>query len=198
MAIDPSRFHPHNITDTCSVWNILSSTQLFRAARLAKCTFCCTVYVMYECLHKPRNSVSSTDVELQNRLRSLDTRDLMTCDLEIADLQTVGILEQRKNLGKGELSSIAFAMRTGLAFLTDDQKARKLALEVLAQQLVQTTPHLVGWLFFHSHLTDGDKTALIADHKAMNRPLVKCFEEMYMEALRCRLMANLPRAEGGS
>jgi len=119
----------------------------------------------------------------------------MTCDLNIADLQTVGILEQRRNLGKGELSSIAFAMRTGLAFLSDDQKARKLALEVLTQQLVQTTPHLVGWLFFHNHLTDGDKPAIIADHKAMNRPLAKFFDEMYLEALRCRLMAKPPRAE---
>jgi hypothetical protein len=180
------------------VWNVLSSRQLFRAAESADCVFCRTSYVLYECLHKHRKSESPSEIELRTRLRSLGANDFMSCDLDIADLQTVGILEQRKNLGKGELSSIAFAMRTSLAFLSDDQKARKLALGVVAQQRVQTTTHLFGWMFFYNQLADGDKTVIVSDHIAMNRPLETFFEQMYLEVLRCRLMANQQLSDDGS
>lgn len=93
-------------------------------------------------------------------------------------------------VGKGELSSIAFAKKAGLAFMTDDQKARKLGSGVIGGNRVQTTPHLFGWLFFNGRLSDSDKSNVIDEHERFGRPLRPYFETMYNEALRCRLMAR--------
>ena len=191
MAIDPSQFHLLNVADTCSIWNILSSKRLYRAAASAKCSFCCTVFVLYECLHKKRKRISPEDEELKSRLqRERDSQKIIACSLDVADLQDVELLENRRRLSKGELSSIAFAKKTQQAFLTDDQKARKLAETVLANRMTQTTPHLFGWLFFTCMLSDGDKDPIIQEHVRLNRPLEKYFEEMYLEALRCRSQAQ--------
>lgn len=191
MAIDPSRFYLHNIIDTCGVWNVLSSLTVYRRARNGGVNFICTGFVIYECLYKPRKSTDPCDSELCSRLRTAQqASDFKTYPLDIADLQTIEILENRKRLGKGELSSLAFALKTGQAFLTDDQKARKLAREVMRRSITQTTPHLVGWLFFTGQLVDSEKDTVIKEHQEMNRPLSKYFEEMYLESCRCRLMAN--------
>ena len=92
------------------------------------------------------------------------------------------------NLGKGELSSIAFAKRTRQAFLTDDQGARKLATTSLDNCNIQTTPHLFGWLMYQQFLSDSDKDRVIAQHEEFDRPLKKYFEIMYTKALEYRLM----------
>jgi hypothetical protein len=191
MSIDPSAFHLHNITDTCAVWNVLSSRTFYSSARTAGVSFYCTRFVLYECLVKPRKKVKKTDDELKSRLKSAKKHnDFIEYTLDIADLQTIRVLENRKRLGKGELSSIAFAMKTRQAFLTDDQKARKLACKFLPGPLIQTTPHLFGWLIFNMRLSDGDKDVIIGEHKDLKCPLAEYFEEMYTEACRCRLMAN--------
>jgi predicted nucleic acid-binding protein len=191
MAIDPSSFHLHNITDTCGVWNVLSSRTLYSRARGAGVVFICTGFVLYECLFKPRKTPDPFDEELRSRFRAAQRESAFdTYSLDITDLQTIEILENRKRLGKGELSSIAFAMKTRQAFLTDDQKARRLARDVLRESIIQTTPHLVGWLFFTNRLVDADKSTIIKEHQEMRRPLAKYFEQMYLEACRCRLMAN--------
>lgn len=191
MSIDPSSFQLHNVTDTCAVWNVLSSSTLFRGARCAGVVFVCTRFVLYECLFKPRRSVNECDAELQIRFRTAQEGSVFdTYSVDIADLQTTELLENRKRLGKGELSSIAFAMKTRQALLTDDQKARRLAREVLLQSAIQTTPHLLGWLFFTNRLVDADKNTIISEHRGMGRPLGEYFEQMYLEACRCRLMAS--------
>ena len=89
---------------------------------------------------------------------------------------------------EGELSSIAFAGRVQLAVQTDHQGARKLAAMALAAERVQTTPHVLGWLFFEGRLVDGDLNEIVAEHESFDRPLRRFFEEMYQEALRCRLL----------
>ncbi len=191
MAIDPSHFHLLNVTDTCAVWHILSSRLLYMTASSAGCSFCCTYFVYYECLHKPRKNPSKKDVELQDRFRNECRRGAFSSHhLDIEDLQDVMILENRKKLSKGELSSIAFAKKTRQAVLTDDQKARKLAEQVMDRQMVQTTPHLFGWLYFTNRLSDGDRAEIIAEHEKYNGRLAPYFEIMYREALRCRLMAQ--------
>ena len=191
MPIDPSSFHLNNTADACAIWNILSSPTLHRAAAHAKVVFVCTPFVLYECLLKQRKTRDKHDDELCNRLREAQQRTtFVTYPLDLSDLQTVDVLENRKKLGKGELASIAFALKTRQAFLTDDQKARKLAREVLPGSMVQTTPHLLGWLFFTSRLSDADKDTIITEHEEMGRPLSDYFEQMYFEACRCRLMAN--------
>lgn len=189
MAIDPSKFHLINVADTCSVWNVLSSARLHTAAKEARCEFCITSFVRYECLTKPRKSQTQAETELMRRLVQEQARGAFaahSCD--IGDLQVIKILESRKRLGKGELSTIAFAMKIGQAVLTDDMKARKLA-ENSGHTLIQTTPHLFSWLIFKGRLGDSDKPIVITQHQAMERPLAPHFETAYEIALQCRLNA---------
>lgn len=188
MAIDPSKFVLVNVADTCSVWNVLSSVTLHSAAKEARCQFCITSFVRYECLHKQRKKVpTAAETELIRRLTQEQGRGgfaAHSCD--IGDLQAIKLLESRKRLGKGELSSIAFAMKIGQAVITDDMKARKLA-ENSGHTQIQTTPHLFSWLIFKGRLGDSDKETVIAQHKAMDRPLAPHFETAYEIALQCRL-----------
>lgn len=192
--IDPSKFHPHNVADTCSVWNLLSSKKLYGAAKEAKCHFCVTDFVQYECLIKQRKAPSKAELELMDILRVEQSRGAFahhSCD--IGDLQSIKLLESRKRLGKGELSSIAFAMKIGHAVLTDDMKARRLAQDS-GHTLTQTTPHLYGWLTFTGLLGDSDKTTVVEQHTAMEQILAPHFERAYMMALECKLNARLPPA----
>lgn len=196
MAIDPSRFHLINVADTCSVWNVLSSVRLYAAATEARCEFCITSFVHYECLIKPRkNKSSAAESELMSRLAREQGRGRFaahSCD--IGDLQAIKILESRKRLGKGELSSIAFAMKIGQAVITDDMKARELA-EDSGHALTQTTPHLFSWLIFKGRLGDADKGLVITQHEAMERPLAPHFQTAYEMALQCRLNLRPSRSE---
>lgn len=190
MAIDPSKFHLINVADTCSVWNVLSSVRLHAAAKEARCEFCITSFVRYECLTKTRKGEPTTaETELIRRLaQEQGSGGFAAHSCDIGDLQAIKLLEARKRLGKGELSSIAFAMKIGQAVITDDVKARKLA-EDSGHALTQTTPHLFSWLIFKGRLGDSDKGTVIAQHEAMERPLAPHFETAYDMALQCRLNA---------
>lgn len=131
MAIDPSKFHQVNVVDTCAVWNVLSSARLYSAAKEAGCDFCMTGFVAYECLVKKRGVRKPTDEELIKRLQKAQRNGAFgTHATTIDDLQRVAELEQRRRLGKGELSTIAFAIKINQAVMTDDQKARRLAQDV--------------------------------------------------------------------
>ena len=190
MAIDPSKFHLINVADTCSVWNVLSSVRLYGASKEARCDFCITSFVHYECLIKPRKSSTTAEIELMRRLRKeqgLGAFKSHSCD--IGDLQDIKVLESRKRLGKGELSSIAFAMKIRQAVITDDVKARKLA-ENSGHTLAQTTPHLFAWLMFKGHLGDSDRQTVITQHQAMERPLEPHLNTAYEMAWQCRLNAG--------
>lgn len=189
MAIDPSKFHRVNVADTCSVWNVLSSPRLHAAAKEAKCEFCMTSFVRYECLTKSRKTPTAAETELMRRLTQEQSRGGFAAhSCGIGDLQAVKILESRKRLGKGELSSIAFAMKIGQAVITDDLKARKLAQDS-GHALTQTTPHLFSWLIFNGRLGDSDKGTVIDQHSSMERSLAPHFERAYEMALQCRLNA---------
>lgn len=190
MPVDPQTFHRVNVIDASSVWNLLSSNTLYRRALSNGCVFSCTSFVIYKCLHKPRAISSEWDTELQKRLNNERMAGVFNSySLALEDLQEVEILERRKRLGKAELSSIAFAKRTGQAFLTDDQKAQRLALEVMPG-LVQTVPHLFGWLLFQGSLKDSEKTIVIAEHEEAGLPLRKCFEEAYIVVQQYRSLSG--------
>lgn len=191
MPVDPSTFHRLNVTDACAVWNVLSSKRLHATAISVGCSFSLTGFVRYECLVKPRSNISEEDKELQQRLEDARSkgqfRDFL---LDIQDLQEIEVLERRKKLGKGELSSIAFAKRTRQAFLTDDQKARKLAEQTIEEKMVQTTPHLFGWLIFEGVLSDGDKDFIIKEHEDMGGELSDYLQILYERALYFKLQGN--------
>lgn len=185
MSADPSCFHPHNVTDTCSVWNILSSKTLCTKALAAGCSFCITGFVKYELLDKPRKKIHDADVELKDRLRQAHTEGkfaVHTCTID--DLHAIRSLELRKALGKGELSSIAIAKRINLGFLSDDTKALKLSQN---EQVVatQNVPHLLSWLMFSKGLSDGDASKIINEHVALNRSLKNQLQEAREHSLQC-------------
>lgn len=185
--IDPSRFYLVNVADTCAVWNILSSLLLYNTARDAGCQFCITDFVNYECLTKPRTSVTAAEIELMARLRQAERRgeiEHFPCDIDALEL--ISALESRRRLGKGELSSIAMAMTMHQAFITDDMKARKLAEEA-GLALTQTTAHLFSWLVFRRRLGDADKTTVVDQHQGMGQQLAPHFEKAYELALQCLL-----------
>ena len=187
MAVDPRTFFQTNMADTCSVWNVLSSSCLYQGAVSAGCTFSCTEFVIYECLQKPRQGVYQHDVELQRRLKEEQKKGrFQTFRLEIEDLQELDILQRRKKLGKGELSSIAFAKRTSQAFLTDDKGASRLAREIMVAQHVQSTPHLFSWMIYERILVDSDKQTVINEHESVKGQLREQFEEYYTLALQYR------------
>jgi hypothetical protein len=191
MAPNVSQFEKLSVADTCSVWNVLSSRALHGASVAAGCSLSLTAFGLYECLHKPRTRDKEPDRELQRRLIQARAQgQFRSYPLDLEDLQDVAILQKRGALSKGELAAIAFARRTRQAFLTDDQAARTLAATAMDRAFVQTTPHMLGWLFFTGHLSDGDFLGIVEEHEGLDRPLRSYFEEMYHEAMRCRLLAS--------
>lgn len=189
MTIDISIFITINIIDSCAIWNVLSSRVLHTAAVNSRCAFDITRYVEYECLHKSRSVVKESDTKIKNVFLRERTKGLFqTHNLSIDDLQEITTYGNTRSLGMGELSSIAFAKKINQAFMSDDQKARKLAEKILGRSKVQTTPHLVGWLVFTNNLNDTDIANLVAEHKANHRPLEKYFKEAYEEALRIKCL----------
>jgi hypothetical protein len=191
---DPAAFSVANVADTCAVWNLVSSDRLCEAACGAGLAACMTSYVRYECLVKPRKVTSAEDTELQRRLRGvLERGEIRVHSLELEDLQEVELLAQRKRLGLGELSCLAFARRTGICFLTDDRKATTFARAVLgAGARAQTTPHVFGWLLFFGHLGDVDVDVVVVQHRAVRRPLEPEFRKMVTWVARCRALSRPP------
>jgi hypothetical protein len=188
MPVDPRHFNIINVIDTCSIWNILSSKILYSTSLAANCHFCCTGFVNYECLHKPRKKMSDQDKELRYRLKQAKIKkQFQTFHISINDLNDLEILNKRKKLSKGELSSMVFAKRIGKAFMTDDQAARKLACQCLQVEMIQTTPHLFGWLLYIGLLSDSDKDAIITEHESFKGNLTKYFDQIYIRALEYKL-----------
>jgi hypothetical protein len=187
--IDVSKFRLSNVGDTCSIWNMLSSRLLWSTARGMGVTICCTQFVKYECLHKP-GQARPERIEMQARVRrEIETGNLICCSIELEDLQDIRLLSARKKVSTGELSSMVFAKRTGQAFLSDDRKARTLAATTMEKDFIQSTPHLVGWLYFRWKLQDSDKDQITADLQRLNRTLHPHLDNAYEEGCRCRLMS---------
>lgn len=189
MNIDITNCNKINLIDSCSLWNVLSSLIIYSVVIENKFSFSITKFVEYECLYKPRTVPNKKDEELQARLKSEIKKGNVTChNLSIEDLQDDLLLKNRDSIGIGELSSIAFARKVSISFLTDDQKARKLATEILGGKYVQTTPLVLGWLFYNNLLSDADIEGIIQSHKEYFRPLEKYFREVYDESLRLKYL----------
>lgn len=191
MNSNITQFKLYNVIDSCSVWNILLSPIIYQASLTAGCFYIMTGYVAYECLHKKRKlGLNTTSIERLEK--EIKAGKFTTYNITIDDLQDIEILNNRKRLGKGELSAIVFAQKTRQAFLTDDKKARKLGNGVLGSENVQTTPHLVGYCFYKRHLLDGDFNILIQEHTStLNGSwgnLSPYFQEAYEYSLKIRLM----------
>ena len=191
MNIDIRTCNKVNIIDSCSLWNLLSSLIVYSVVLDNKFSFSVTKFVEYECLYKPRTTPNKKDKELQSKLSAEINNGKITChNLTIEDLQDDVVLKHRTCIGIGELSSIAFAKKVSVSFLTDDQKARKLGIEILGKSSVQTTPLVVGWLFYNNLLSNGDIDEIIRSHNEHNRPLEKYFREVHTESLRLKYLLS--------
>ena len=189
MAIDPTKFSMVTVADTCSVWNVLSSRKLYQASITAKVHFCITPMVLYECLYKPRSSISPEKNELINRLekaRKENAFPIQECALD--DLVELARIAP-SGLGSGEMSCMATAYRIRIiAFMTDEKKARKFAFNKLAL-IVETTPKLYGWLHYNMYLSDGDHEDVISEHERYEAmPLTAFFSEALETARHYRVM----------
>jgi hypothetical protein len=196
MTSDIKKFILFNVIDSCSVWNILSSSIIYNSSIQAGCCYSMTNYVTYECLYKKRRGKQVGEI-IAKLDKEITKKKFTNCNINISDLQEIEILENRRKLGKGELSSIVFAKKTRQAFLTDDKKARTLAKEVLGSEFVQTTPHLVGFCFYKRFLLDGDFSALITEHQSSLTSnwgdLSQFFKEAYEESLKIKLLERLAK-----
>ncbi len=188
MTIDPRKFHKMVVTDTCSVWNLLSSQILFRSACSAGLHFYITPMVLYECLYKPRKIETPEKIELIKRFETARSKNIFptqTCDLD--DLMAVSNRAPLR-LNSGELSCIAIAYKlTTMAIMTDEKLARRYAEKSLSLH-VETTPKLYAWLHYERHLSDGDHNDVVAEHeKYERRPLTKFLNDAYTTALQYKL-----------
>jgi len=191
MALDPQKFHRMLVTDTCSVWNMLSSRKLFRSTCSARLNFCITPMVLYECLQKPRKTVTPEQTELIRRFNAARNENVFStqaCELDDLLLVSRGA---PVGLGSGELSCIAVAYKlTTIGVMTDERQARLYAEQAL-RLIVETTPKLYAWLHYNRHLSDGDHGEIIAEHeKYERRPLTKFLNEAYEAALQHRLISQ--------
>ncbi|MBV9497468.1 MAG: hypothetical protein JOZ54_24740 [Acidobacteria bacterium] len=188
--INIAQFVLQNVTDTCAVWNVLSSERMFRAAVEARCTFVMSGFVAYEAIDKPRTIARVGEQILRHRLHeAIRNGQFAQYGLDIEDLQSVGLLRERKRLGMGEVASIALAQKLNLAFLTDDQRARKLAANV-GVRAVQTTPHLLGWLLHEGCLADEERASVIAEHVSLGGDIAKHLLAIVEEADRVRALVG--------
>jgi hypothetical protein len=191
MNFDVSKFYLHNAIDSCAIWHLISSKLFYSLVDNAKVTLCCTDYVQYECLFKIRKDPQKSDIELQKYLESLIEADKIKCvSLTLAELQDMEVLSKRKNLGKGELSLLAYIKNKPLAFLSDDDNACKFARQEAKLNFIQTIPHLLGWLTYNEKISESDKDTIISQHTSYGGTFVKRFQKAYDEGCRCRQMSK--------
>lgn len=194
VSVDVCSFVRGNSIDTCAIWNLLSSPKLTRAARARQCWFVVSGYVRYEALDQRRSRSVPSEIAMQEDLRRrlLSETEFREVPLSVADLASVAILGDAKRLGRGEIAAVALALKMRSALLTDDQRARRLAPGV-GVQVVQTTPHLLGWLHYEGEIGDGDVSTIIAEHESRippdRGPLSSYFKAVWYEACRVRLMS---------
>lgn len=202
MDFDPNKFIPDNVVDTCAIQNLLSSDTLANTAFTTRFTACITATVEYECLVKPHQGTAA-HIQIQGRLRDrIAARQVGVHRVDLADLQDVEILAQRKRVGIGELSCIAFARKVSISVMTDDKKGTKFARAVLgAENRGQGTPRLLGWLLYNEHLQNACVDAVVTEHEAMLGTMGRWFREMRMWIGHCRAMStgggSPPRRTGG-
>jgi hypothetical protein len=150
-----------------------------------------TQFVRYECLHKHSANLPERN-ELKKRLRErIAAGEIMFCDIELEDLQEVASLEGRLAISKGELSSIAWAKRTGQSFFSDDKKAKLLANSVIDHESIQDTPHLCAWLCIQGSIHEHDEEQIRADLRSLNRFLDPHISNAFRSALEIRLMDDM-------
>jgi hypothetical protein len=195
INVDVRTFAPISAIDTCSIWNLLSSPLLLATALRKGRSFAVAGYVRHEALEKPRTKPTAAELAMQGEFkrRLSNGQGFTEVPMALADLQAVATLPESRKLGSGEIAALALARTLRSAILTEDRGARKAAPRAGVGQ-AQTTPQLLGWLFYEGELTDGDVTVIISQHEERveeNRGRLTAYlRRIHVEACRCRLLRD--------
>lgn len=183
-------FNKDNVIDTCSIWNLLYSTKLYGISLEYFNSIVITDYVRYEALLKVWNGMKKKafESELKKRLaKELKNNNIIVYNISVEELQDPQVLKDRKKFGKGEISCIVFAKNKNISFITDDQGARKYSKTILGNNRVRTIPHLVGFLFFISLISDSDISEIIIDHKRFKSDIVEYIKTCYETSMKLKI-----------
>lgn len=188
MSKEITNYNKDNVIDTCSIWNIIYSKKFYGISTSYLNSFVMTDYVKYETLGKKWTHNIDKETELKGFLKKeISNRRFNLYNITIEELQDPLIAKSRKNLGKGELSCIAFAKSKSISIITDDQGARKHAKDILGEDRVRTIPHLLGFLVFNDYLFDSDVCVILSDHKEYSSDIIVFLESCYKLALQLKL-----------
>lgn len=172
ITVDVREFRQLTVADTCAVWNTLSSGAAFARSVGAGLHFCIAKVVEVECLRQPWTRKEAVRDNLQARFHAAQAQgQFRAYSVSLDDLLDPRVLKVRHQLAVGEVATIALAVRTHQAVMTDDRNAREDAKKVVGSERVHTTPQLVGWLVFHGHLTVAEAAACAREHTACMQDL---------------------------
>lgn len=185
MSKEITKFNKDNVIDTCSIWNLFYSRKFYSISTSYLNSFVITDYVKYESLGKKWSHNIDKETELKGFLgKEILKKRFNIYNISIEELQDPLITKKRKNLGKGELSCIAFAKSKSISIITDDQGARKHAKDILGYDRVRTIPHLLGFLVFNEFILDADISVILSDHKNYSSDIIehlnKCCESAFL------------------
>ena len=185
IDFDFSTICKFSVIDTCAILNLFSSDKCYNAVSSENFMFCYTSFVEYETLYKKVKVITNQIINQRKKLLQETKKNKFRREhLSIDDLQEIEILQARKNLGKGELSSIAYARKTNQPFTTDDIRAKKMGEQILGKDKVITSTRILGWLYFNRILLDTDHKDIITEHIKNGRTMAKIYDEIYDEAMR--------------
>jgi hypothetical protein len=128
-------------------------------------------------------------MELRRKLTAaISNQQIRVHSISLEDLLEVELLENRRKLGRGELTTIAFAKTTRQSAFSDDKRARSLATAVLGPARAQWTAQLLGWLCYNGRLVDHECKAVEGELAAYGRSMSPHLENAYRSALHAKLL----------
>lgn len=196
----PDAFNPVSVTDTCAIWHLVGAKTLFDAALRVNLSFLITPTVYYECFVKRKERAPTPErLALRDLLRDcLAQKRVTQMGVSIEALQETIQQAKRlgldKRLGQGELSCAALARSLGHAAVLTDNRRDFNAITSLADERLQKTPQLLGWLYVEGHLTDSDVVDVIREHKASKGQMGDVYQTAHRLACEKRLMRQMAAA----
>ena len=155
----------YTVIDACSTVNLISSKMFLSHALNDGFEFNMTRNVEFELVSKPLRRPNKRIEEQREYIKHLlAQKDLIRTSLSIDDLHELAELEERKKLGIGELSCIAYAKHKRLTVITDDTDAGNFAEKVLGNDYANNTADLLGNLLYRRIIIDNEYDSLIQEH----------------------------------
>lgn len=195
MIADYTSFVRFNVVDSCSILNVVSSGTLYAATATAGCALSITEFVFYEsCIKKINRQLPANAETIRSKVSELvRTGELVRVSIDLADLQDPRVAGKTSRHSMGELSTMIFAKKAGLAFMSDDGKAQRLAKSIEPSPPVQTTPHLLGWLVYTKTIDQNTAELCVREHRANGRDLEKQLTQCITEAIGLSPIAPAPQ-----